>query len=83
MLVKHRYSNGNRFVRASLCEPLAVHAVMSYLREDNEYDGMINQFFSSLQVDNADQGSIGKIAEYVLATVSICFVARQILTVFL
>lgn len=72
----------NRITRASLCEPLAVHAVMSYLREEKEYDRITNGFFSQLQVDNVDQGSIGKIAEYVLATVSICFSARETLTVF-
>lgn len=73
----------DRIVRASLCEPLAVHAVMSYLREEKEYDRITTRFYSQLQVDNEDQGSIGKIAEYVLATVSICFSVRETLTAFL
>lgn len=48
---------------------------MSYLRKEQKYDTLMNRFFSLLQIDNADQGSIGKIAEYVLTTVSICSVA--------
>lgn len=47
-----------------LCEPLAVHTVMSYLREEMIYYVLINRFFSCLQVNNADQRSIGKIASY-------------------
>jgi hypothetical protein len=74
--MKYRRSNRNRIIRASLCEPLAVHAIMSYLREERQYDSMMNRFFSFLQIDNADQGSIGKIAEYVLAVVSIYVLFR-------
>ena len=49
---------------------------MSYLREERQYDRLMNRFFSFLQIDNADQGSIGKIAEYVLAAVSIYVLFR-------
>jgi hypothetical protein len=54
---------------------------MSYLRAGKEYDRLVARFFSFLQVDNADQGSIGKTAEYILAGVSICLLVRVTLTV--
>lgn len=69
-LVWHRQSNSNKIARAFLCEPLAVHTVMSYLREEMIYYVLINRFFSCLQVNNADQRSISKIAENILTTVN-------------
>lgn len=58
-------------VRVWLCEPLAVDAVMSYLRTTKVYDKMMNQFFStSSQLDNGTQAVLGKLAEFNLASVS-------------
>ena len=48
----------------------SVDAVMSYLRASKRYDEMMEDFFSLLQIDNADHGAIGKLAEYIFASVS-------------
>ena len=71
-LVDRDVAHGNpNVVRGCLGEPLAVEAVMEYLRDPGgEYERMMHKFFVSLQLDNADQGSIGKLAEYVFASVS-------------
>ena len=57
-------------VTAVLCEPLAVEAVMEYLRAYKyTYEKYMHDFFRSIQVDDKDQGSIGKLAEFVFAEV--------------
>ncbi|KAL9064993.1 MAG: hypothetical protein Q9161_008515 [Pseudevernia consocians] len=58
----------NFFSRVSLCEPLAVQAVIAHLREHGQYDIQVMEFFKELHIDNRDQGAIGKTTEYVLAT---------------
>jgi hypothetical protein len=65
------HENLSKFVRVWLCEPSAVDAVMSHLRTSEKYEESMNDFFSLLQIDNADHGAIGKIAEYIFASVSI------------
>ena len=59
------------YVDVAFCEPLAINAVMTYLRGSDRYENLMNRFFSLLQIDNADQGTIGKIAECILACVSV------------
>jgi len=63
--------NTSQFTRVWLCEPSAVDTIMSYLRTSSKYDEVMEEFFSLLQVDDADHGAIGKIAEYIFASVSI------------
>ncbi len=65
--------NVGKYVRVMVCEPLTVNAVMKHLRTSGNYEKMMDKFFSLLQVDNIGQSSIGKIAEYVLASVSAPF----------
>ncbi|MCJ1471152.1 hypothetical protein MMC07_009800 [Pseudocyphellaria aurata] len=55
-----------RLVKVVLCEPLAVYAVLKYLKEKEKYDGWMDRFFSLLQIDNVDQSTIGKITEYII-----------------
>ncbi|KAJ9616878.1 hypothetical protein H2200_000598 [Cladophialophora chaetospira] len=58
-----------RMIRQWLSEPLAVEAVMAHLREhdDDLYGRLTEKILHATAVDNVDQGSPGKIAEYVLA----------------
>ena len=64
---------GSDAVRARLREPLVVDAVMEYLRESKlqEYDKLMEDDFSLVQVDDKDHGSIGKQAEYYFVNASI------------
>jgi hypothetical protein len=57
-------------VKGCLSEPLAVEAVMEYLRESGEYDKLMNQFLNSLDIDFPQGGSMGKLAEYIFTVVS-------------
>ena len=59
--------------RSRLCEPLAVAAVMEFLRESGKYEAIVERFFSLLQIDCTDQSTIGKMTEYILTTVSSLF----------
>ena len=59
--------------RSRLCEPLAVAAVMEFLRESRKYEAIVERFFSLLQIDCTEQSTIGKMTEYILTTVSNLF----------
>jgi hypothetical protein len=73
--VRHgRTEAEEQFVEVVLCEPLAVYAVIKYLRESGEYDGWMHRFFSLLQIDDVDQGAIGKLAEYIISCVKTSFI---------
>lgn len=66
-------SKENEIVTGSLCEPLAVATVMDYLHKNREkYDEFIDGLFADVTVDDKDQGSLGKHAEYALAAVKFC-----------
>ena len=59
--------------KGRLQEPLAVKAVMEYLRDPENgglYDKFINRFFLSLQLDRGQGGALGKLAEFVFTAVS-------------
>lgn len=54
-------------------EPLALKAVMEYLRDSKNgdlYEKLMNRFFASLQVDRGQAGAVGKLAEFVFTAVS-------------
>lgn len=62
-----------KVVKGCLQEPLAVKAVMEYLRDPNNdslYDKFMDQFFNSLQFDRGQGGALGKMAEFVFTAVS-------------
>ncbi|KAI1178078.1 hypothetical protein F4777DRAFT_539336 [Nemania sp. FL0916] len=55
-------------IRGCLSEPLAVEAIMEYLRESGEsgdYDRLIYRFLSSLDMDYPDASFIGKPCEFI------------------
>ena len=67
--------------RGRLQEPLAVKAVMEYLRDPKNgglYDKLINRFFISLQLDCGQGGAIGKLAEFVFTAVSLLSVLTSL-----
>ena len=63
-----------QILKGRLQEPLAVTAVMEYLRDPKTgglYDKLMNRFFISLQLDRGQGGAIGKPAEFVFTAVSL------------
>ena len=75
---EHQFIEGgtkkeNVIVKGYLKEPLAVKAVMEYLREPKNgglYDKLMNRFFTCLQLDRGEGGGLGKMAEFVFTAVS-------------
>ena len=64
----------DKVVKGRLQEPLAVKAVMEYLREpknNHMYDKLIDRFFANLHLDRGKGGGLGKMAEFVFTAVSL------------
>lgn len=69
-----------KVIKGRLQEPLAVKAVMEYLRDPNNgglYGKLMDRFFASLQFDRGQGGSLGKLAEYVFTAVSITTISNS------
>jgi hypothetical protein len=69
-LVEHYSSDGVKF---KLAEPLAVHAIMHYLRGEklDEYHRLMLQWLIHTQDDHDVQAMFGKAAEWYIAAVSV------------